>query len=130
MYWIHMYICKYKYDYDMSFHLMVMLRSTMGLYGRPVIEVAYGKMIFSLHRDCMGDDSSGRVVGVSAWCIVHVRHTRVNTSADSVYIFFGFLRYKNLYVLWFQIHTYYKRTLVDFDLVLARWDSENVFDRP
>ena len=67
MYLIHMYICKYKYDPDMSFqYLMVMLRSTTGPYGRPVIEVAYREMIFSLHRDCMGDDSSGRVVGVSA----------------------------------------------------------------
>ena len=45
---------------------MVMLRSTTGPYGRLVIEVAYGKMILSLHRGYMGDDSSGRVVGVSA----------------------------------------------------------------
>ena len=66
MYLIHMNICKYKYDHNMSFHLIVMLRSTTGLYGRPVIDVAYGEMLFSLHRGCMGDDSSGRVVGVSA----------------------------------------------------------------
>ena len=45
---------------------MVMLRSTTGPYRRPVIEVAYGEMVFSLHRGCMGDDSSRRVVGVSA----------------------------------------------------------------
>ena len=45
---------------------MVMLRSTTGPYGRPVIKVAYGEMILSLHQGCMGDDSSGRVVGVSA----------------------------------------------------------------
>ena len=45
---------------------MVMLRSTTGPYGQPVIEVAYGEMIFLLHQGCMGDDSSGRVVGVSA----------------------------------------------------------------
>ena len=51
---------------DTDFHVTVMLRSTTGPYGRPVIEVAYGEMILSLHRDCMGDDSSGRVVGVSA----------------------------------------------------------------
>ena len=44
----------------------VMLRSTTGPYGRPMIEVAYGEMIFSLHRGYMRDDSSGRVVGVSA----------------------------------------------------------------
>ena len=66
MYLIHVYICKYKYDHDMSFHFMVMLRSTTGPYGRPVIEVAYGEMIFSLHRGCMRDDNLGRVVGVSA----------------------------------------------------------------
>ena len=51
------------YDYDTDFHVMVMLRSTTGSYGQPVIEVAYGKMILSLHRGCMGNDSSGRMVG-------------------------------------------------------------------
>ena len=45
---------------------MVMLRSTTGPYGRPVIEVAYKEMILSLHRSCMGGDSSRRVVGMSA----------------------------------------------------------------
>ena len=45
---------------------MVMLCSTTGPYGRPVIEVAYGEMIFLLHRGYMEDDSLGRVVGVSA----------------------------------------------------------------
>ena len=108
----------------------VMLRSTTGPYGRPVLEIAYEELILSLHRGCMGDDSSGRVVGVLAWSIAHVWHTWVNTSVGSVYIFSGFSRYKNLYVLCFQIYTYYKRILVDSDLVLARWDSENVFDRP
>ena len=43
----------------------VILRSTTDPYGRLVIEVAYEEMIFSLHRGCMGDDSSGRMVGVS-----------------------------------------------------------------
>ena len=59
-------ICMYDHDYDVDFHLMVMLRSTTSLYGRPVIEVAYGEMIFSLHRGYLGDDSSKKVVGVSA----------------------------------------------------------------
>ena len=77
---------------------MVMLRSTTGPYGRPVIEVAYGEMILSLHRGCMGDDSSGKVVGVSTWCIAHIWHTRINTSVSSMYIIFWFLRYKNLYI--------------------------------
>ena len=54
------------HDYDMNFIVTVMLRSTTGPYGRPVIEVEYGEMILIFHRGCMGDDSSGRVVGVSA----------------------------------------------------------------
>ena len=83
---------------------MVMLHSTTGPYGRPVIEVAYGEMILSLHRGCVRDDSSGRVVGMSAWCIAHAWHTRVNTSVDSVYIIFWFSKYKNLciYIYCFQ----------------------------
>ena len=108
----------------------VMLRSTTGFYGRPVLEVAYGEIIFSLHRGYLRDISSGRVVRMSAWCITHIWHTRVNTSVGSVYIFFGFQGYKNLYVLCFQIYTYYKRTLVDSDLILVRWGSKNVFRPP
>ena len=60
--WQYSYV---DHDYDMDFYVTVMLRSTTRPYGRPVIEVTYGEMILSLHRDCMGDDSSGRVVGVS-----------------------------------------------------------------
>ena len=68
-------ILTYKYIYIYVYYIMismrchedtVMLRSTTSPYGRPVIEVAYGEMILSLHQGCMGDDSSGRVVGVSA----------------------------------------------------------------
>ena len=55
----------HDHDFVIDFYLIVMLRSTTGPYGRPVIEVAYGEMILSLYRDCMRDDSSGRVVGVS-----------------------------------------------------------------
>ena len=55
-----------NYDYVTGFYVMVILRSTMGPYERPMLEVAYGEMLFSLHRGCMGDDSSRRVVGVSA----------------------------------------------------------------
>ena len=86
---------------------MMMLRNTTGPYGQPVIEVVCGRwyfhsteavweMILSFHRGCIGDDSSGRVVGVSAWCIAHVWHTRVNTSVDTEYYFLVFNIYKNL----------------------------------
>ena len=43
---IHVYIYMYDHNYVMDFHLMVMQRSTTSLYGRPVIEVAYGEIIF------------------------------------------------------------------------------------
>ena len=61
--------------------------------------------------------------------VAHVGHTRVNTSVGSMYI----LKYKNLYILCFQIYTciqYNTKTLVVSDLVLAQRGSENVFDRP
>ena len=98
---IYIYIYSYlydNYDYDTDFHVMVMLCSTTGPYGRPVIEVAYGKMILSLHQGCMGDDNSRRVVGVSAWCIAHVRHTQVNTSVGSMYYFPNFQHIKPMYM--------------------------------
>ena len=41
---------------------MVILRSTTGPYGRPIAEVAYGEMLFSLHRGCMGVE-----LGKSGW---------------------------------------------------------------
>ena len=63
---IYIRIRTFDHDYDVDFHLTVMLRSTTGPYGRPVIEVAYGEMILSLHRGCVRDDRSGRVIGVSA----------------------------------------------------------------
>ena len=92
----NMYIIRWFYMMIRCHEDTVILRSTTDPYGRPVIEVAYGEIILSLHRSCIGDDSSGRVVGVSAWCIAHVWHTRVNTNVDSVYIIFWFLRYKNI----------------------------------
>ena len=66
------------------------LRSTTSSYGRPVLEAVYGEIVISLHRGCLGDVSSGRVVRVSTWCITHGQHTRVNTSVGTVYVFLMF----------------------------------------
>ena len=52
------------YDYVIV-SVLVILPSTTGPNGRRIVEVAYGEMLCSLHRGCMGVDSSGRVVGVS-----------------------------------------------------------------
>ena len=63
---IYIYVC-ILYDDVMRCHEdTVMLRSTTGPYGRLMIEVVYGEMIFSLHRGCMVDDSLEKVVGMSA----------------------------------------------------------------
>ena len=64
--YIYIYICLHDHDYVMDFYFMMILRSTTGSYGRPMIDVAYEEILFSLHRGCKGDDSSGRVVGMSA----------------------------------------------------------------
>ena len=66
------YIYMFYDDFMRCHEDTVMLRSTTGPYGRLVLEVAYGEMILSLHRGCMRDDSSRRVVGVLACCIAHV----------------------------------------------------------
>ena len=41
---------------------MMIFRSTTGPYGRPIVEVAYGEMLFSLYRGCMGVE-----LGKSGW---------------------------------------------------------------
>ena len=111
---------------------MVMLRSTTGPYGRPVIEVAYGEMLLSLHRDCMGDVSSGRVVGVSTWCRPCWTYPGQHQCGLNVYYFLGFHTIKSyMYYVFKSIYIYYKtKTLVVSDFVLARQGLENVFDRP
>ena len=49
---IYIRICIFDHVYDVDFHLMVMLRSTTGPYGRPVLEVAYGEMLLTPPRLC------------------------------------------------------------------------------
>ena len=65
---LYTYMCFIENDFGMGiffYCFMVILRSTTGPYRRPIVEVAYGEMLRSLHRGYMGVDSSGRVVGVS-----------------------------------------------------------------
>ena len=105
------------------------LGSTTGPYGRPELEAAYKKTAILLHRGCLGDVSSRKVVGVSTWCITHGRHSRVNTSVGTVYVFLIF-NIKPIRIMFSKIYMYYERTLVVPDVVLARWRSGKVFDRP
>ena len=93
--YIYIYACVYTWSWLChGFYFTVMLCTTTGPYGRLMLEVVYGEILLSLHRGSIGDDSSERVVGVSAWCIVHVWHTRINTSVGLIYIIFGFLNTK------------------------------------
>ena len=49
-----MFICICVYTFVIMSWFLVILRSTTGPYGRPIAEVAYGEILFSLHRGCMG----------------------------------------------------------------------------
>ena len=78
----------YDHDLDMDFHLMVMLRSTTGPYGRPMIEVAMGRLYFH------STETVWEMIAWEEWLrcrhdVTHVGHTRVNTSVGSMYIIFG-----------------------------------------
>ena len=97
-----------------------------------MIEVAYGEMILSLHLGCMGDDSSGRVVGGVDMLSPMLDIPGSTPVWAHCILFSGFSYYTKLIIyIWFsKNYTLYKRTLVVSDLVLARQGSENVFDRP
>ena len=92
--YIYIYICLHDHHYVMDFFLsyfMVILRSTTGPYERPMIKVAYGEILFSLYRDYMRDDSSGRVVGVLTCCHPCWTYPGQYQCALNVYYFLGFL---------------------------------------
>ena len=82
-------MCLHDHEYVMDFHIfMVILRSTTGPYGRLMIEVAYGEILVSLHRGCMGG-----MIAREEWLgcrhdVAHVGHTWVNTSVSSMYTIF------------------------------------------
>ena len=80
---------------------MMILRSTTGPYGQPMIEVAYGELYFH------STETVWEMVVREEWlgcrhAVAHVGHTWVNTSVGSTYLIFGFSIYKDLYVLCFQ----------------------------
>ena len=60
---IHVYMLYWEWLCHGYFnYFMVILRSTMSPNGRPILEVAYGEMLFSLYRGCMGVE-----LGKSGW---------------------------------------------------------------
>ena len=84
-----------NYDYDTSFYFMVMLHSTTGPYGRPMIEIVYGKMILSLHRGCMGDDGPCLTYPGQHQCGHNVLFSGFQYIKTYVYIYC----FQNLYVV-------------------------------
>ena len=101
---IYIYVWLHDHDYVMDFSIfMVILRSTMGPYKRPMIEVAYGEILFSLHRGCMGDDSLGRVVRVSTWCRLWWTYPGQHQCGHNEYYFLVFKYIRTyIYVYCFQ----------------------------
>ena len=129
---IHMYIYMYimiLWWWDVM-RIWWWLHSTTGSYGRPVIELTYGETL--IHSTEVVWEILARKEWLSC---LHDASPMFDIPESTPmwvpYILFSeFQGYKNLYVLCFQIYTYYKRTLVVSNLVLARWGSENVFDHP
>ena len=98
-----------------------MVCSTTSSYERPVIEVAYEETLIHSTK------AVWKILAREEW--LGCRHDAspmfdipesTPVRAQYIYIFFGFQGYENLYVLYFQIYTYYKRTLVDSEHVLTR----------
>ena len=107
---LYTYICLYDYEYSMDFflfYLMVILRSITSPYERPMIEVTYGEILFSLYRGCMGDDSSGRVVEVSTCCRPCQTYPGQHQCGLNVYYFLDSLIIKTyMYYVFKSIHVY------------------------
>ena len=91
---LYMYMCLHGHVYVIDFYYMVILRSIMGPYGRPMIEVVYGEILFSLHRSCMRDNSSGRVVGMSTCCRPCWTYPGQHQCGRNVYYFLDFYTIK------------------------------------
>ena len=129
-----LYICLHDHHYVLDFFLFY---GDITEYYGPLWTTydrgrIWGDFIFT-PRGCKGDDSLGIVVGVSTCCCPCQTYPGQHQCELNIYYFFGFSYYKNLYVLCSQIYTCIQcntKTLVVSDLVLARRDSENVFDRP
>ena len=105
------------------------LRSTTGSYGRLELEAAYGETVISLHRDCLGDVSSKRVVEVLTWFITHGRHTWA-TPVWIQYMYFRLFNIKSICIIFWKSIYIMKKTLVVPDVVLTRRYSRNDFDCP
>ena len=101
---LYMYICLHDHDYVMEyFYFMVILRSTTGPYGRPMIEVAMGRLYFH------STETVWEMIAREEWLrcrhdVAHVGHTRVNTSLGSMCIVFWIFILKTLNIYSFQIY--------------------------
>ena len=71
-----------------------------------MIEVAYGEILFSLHLGCMGDDSSGRVVG-GVDMLSPMLDIPGSTPVWAQYIIFWiFLLYKLICIMFSNLYMY------------------------
>ena len=93
--YIYMFMSLHVHDYVMNFYFMVILRSTTGPYGRPIAEVAYGEILFSLYWGCMGVE-----LGKSGWGVDMMSPMLDIPGSTPVWahciLFSGFLYYKKI----------------------------------
>ena len=88
-----------------GFYCMVILRSTTGPYGRPMLEVAYGEILFSLHRGCMGVK-----LGKSGWGVDMMSPMLDIPGSTPVWaqriLFSGFSNYKTICIMFSKLYMY------------------------
>ena len=125
-------MCYIDRDVVMVFYIylfMVILRSTTGPYGRPIAEVAYGEILFSLHRGCMGVK-----LGKSGWGVDMCRPCWTYPDQHQcglTYIVFGFSYYiKYIYIYGFQTFHYIKEHWWSLTLSWPDEVQRMIFDRP
>ena len=110
---------------------MVILRGTTGPYGRPMLEVAYGEILFSLHQGCMGVK-----LGKSGWGVGMMSPMLDIPGSTPVWahciLFLDFHTTLNIYIyIWFsKLLHYIKEHWWSLTMSGPNEVQRMVFDRP
>ena len=127
-----LYICILHNDLMRGHEDLVMLHSITGSYGWPVIEVAYGEILFH------STEVVWELIAREEWLGYRHDTSPMFDIPGSIPVWAQYILFSSFYYIKIYIHImflkknyiYYKRPLVVFDLILARYGSENIFDHP
>ena len=109
---------------------MVILCSTTGPYGRSMLEVAYGEILFSLHRGCMGVKLGKSGWGVDMMSPMLDIPESTLVWAHCIPFFCGFSYYIKYIRMVFKLLHYIKEHWWSLTLSWPDEVQRMVFDRP